>query len=175
MAVSSSWKGIPSFWRYMWYQTCFAQPLEQVLWFSGKYCSDTADAIIMENDSFNSTDQIPIDNLATTVGILYLCIGVIFIFLHVTCAYLIYTDKEMQNPTYKFVINLSVCDTLELIALGLYLGTIVLLNDKNATLDRWMSFISMTCWYVNCSLSMLISFSRWIAITKSHMVSRVFR
>lgn len=114
-------------------------------------------------------------DISFDVGISYVTIGIIFIPLHIICSYLIYTDKEMQNPTYQLMINLSVADIFELCSIALYAGGALITNYQPSLVHRWMAFVLLVCWYVNCVLFVLVAISRWVAITRSHMMAYIFR
>lgn len=109
------------------------------------------------------------------VGVSYVTIGVLFIPLHIICSYLIYTDKDMQNPTYRMMVNLSIADCGELSSIAIYAGIVLVTGYQPDYPDRVMGLVLLVCWYVNDVLFAVIAFSRWIAITRSHMVNYVFR
>lgn len=109
------------------------------------------------------------------IGTIYIVWAVIIILLHLFCAYLIYSDQEMNNATYAFMINLSIADSVELAMLGVYAGVTILVKSQNAILARIASFICLGTWYTTCVLFALIAFSRWIAITRPHLEQSVLR
>lgn len=123
----------------------------------------------------NETTPTGLDHFALGVGIGYTCAGVVFIYLQLVCAYLIYVDKEMQNPTYKLMVNLSITDAIELIPIGAYAGITILTGVQYPSIQCCMSFVCLSAWYANCVLFVFIGFSRWIAITRSHLVANMFR
>lgn len=140
----------------------------------------------MDTGSFNST--ITLDSSTLTpmepfipstkdiiVGAIYITEAVIIISLHIHCSYLIYTDKDMKNPTYYFMINLSIVDILELSLIGIYAGAIILTRWHNETAARLASFFTLSLWYSNCVLFGLIAFARWVAITRPHMTPIIFK
>lgn len=78
------------------------------------------------------------ESVVMTVGIGYIVTAIIVIPLHIICSWLMWKDKEMRNPTYQFIINLSIADVLELVPLGLYAGAIILGAFQNVMFDRFM-------------------------------------
>ncbi len=125
----------------------------------------------MSNDTFDTPDYI-----VTTIGISYITTGLFIIPLHIICSWLMWQDKEMRTPTYQFMINLSVADVLELVAISFYAGIIILFRlPINNNFDRFMAFWTLTAWYVNCVMFALIAYSRWIAMTRHHLVGHIFK
>lgn len=110
----------------------------------------------MENDT--AIIEPAIGWLSNAIGVLYISTGVVFIFLHMACSYLIHTDKKMRNPTYQFMINLSMADCLELIPLALYAGSSILIGHQNEIVGVVMGFLVLLAWYTNCVLFSFIAF-----------------
>lgn len=125
--------------------------------------------------ALNGTLLIETPQFAAGVGVSYVILGVVFIPLHVICSYLMYTDKEMQNPTYRLMINLSIADVGELSAIAVYAGSVLVSQNQPDMVDRFMGLVLLICWYVNDVLFAIIAFSRWVAITRSHLVPQMFR
>ena len=124
------------------------------------------------SSDFNAPNEI--DNFAITVGLCYTSVGVVFIFLQLMCAYLIHKDKGMKNATYELVAMLSVVDAVELSAIGLYAGITVIFDVQYPMLDRWVSFVCLSAWWHTTVLLPIIAFSRWVAITRAHLVQHMF-
>lgn len=128
------------------------------------------------NASLNVSAVPPtVDAFSIVVGSCYLCTGAVFIVLQLLCAYLICSDKEMRNPTYQLVVNLGIADAVELVVVGVYTGIVIITGGtQNSALGRFMSFLLITAWYANGVLFVFIAFSRWVAITRAHLVAYFF-
>lgn len=82
-----------------------------------------------------------------TIGVSYLITSLVIIPLHVISSYLIWKDKTMRSPTYQIMINLSVADVLELIAIAFFSGiTILSREEPNIHINRFMSFLTLVGW-----------------------------
>src|SRR4051794_10217976 len=97
----------------------------------------------LNNVSLNSS-------MSFNIGISYVIIGIIFTPFHIICSHLIFTDKEMKNPTYQFIINLSIVDMLELISICFYAGSILLIGGNQIeSVARFMTFWAICFWYIS--------------------------
>lgn len=93
-----------------------------------------------------------------TVAIVYISVGVAFIFLHGICAYLILSDHEMRKPTYQFMVNLSVTDSIELAVIAVFNGVVAITNLKSSNGFRFALFLLTASWYASVVLLVFMAF-----------------
>lgn len=61
-----------------------------------------------------------------TEGSIYISISIFGIIENILTAILIATDTELRSPTYYYMVNLCLADVVELLAIGLYQGLILI-------------------------------------------------
>lgn len=127
------------------------------------------------NVSMNQSTVAYTQDMRFPVGISYITIGVTFILLHAICAYLMHSDKEMKNPTYDFMVHLSIIDCVCLSCIGIYAGSVLVSGVQYGPLDAVVPYLQVVTWFVSCVVLDCVAFSRWISITRPHLLAEIFR
>lgn len=129
----------------------------------------------IESNMSSPDEADPSTDLKLGFGICYIIIGLIFSPLQFICAYLLITDKDMKNPTYEFMINLSIVNGFNLLVIAVLNGLLAATKYQNDLLFRFSSYLSATGWNVSSSQFVFMAFSRWVALTRNHLSKEIFR
>lgn len=113
----------------------------------------------------------------TVSGIINAIFGFSGMLLNIIVAVAIYRDKDMQNATYKFMIQLALSDVESLFGLIAGAGAMNvagITRNKSDMLTKILALSAIAGFTVSSAYMPLVAFSRWIYFEKRHLVDVLF-
>uniref|UniRef100_A0AC35TKG1 G_PROTEIN_RECEP_F1_2 domain-containing protein n=1 Tax=Rhabditophanes sp. KR3021 TaxID=114890 RepID=A0AC35TKG1_9BILA len=111
------------------------------------------------------------------LGIVYICIGIIFIILYIPAIIVLSTKNLLENSCYKIMLFLSYIDILTLITVAVITGFFTISGEvycSNQMFILYTGVISMFGWNVACFLCLVLAFNRCLDLCSSSVWNFLF-
>lgn len=109
------------------------------------------------------------------IGVGYIIIGVIGVYINSMAAVLIAIDKELRHVTYTYMVQLCVCDILVLTFASIYTGFALIFRSLlDDTVNAICGYMTSIGWYGSSYATVLIALSRCVQLVWSHKIDVFF-